>query len=68
MPMAVGSPSTTAFFNRTSIGSRPSVWAISSITDSTANAAWGADGARYAAVAGVLVNTPTASSFRFGNL
>ena len=56
MPIAVRSPSTAALRSRSSIGSISSSRATSSMTDSMAKAACGADGARYAADLGVLVS------------
>jgi hypothetical protein len=46
LPLTPTSPSTTAFFRRISIGSSPSFVASSSRSDSSANAAVGAPGAR----------------------
>src|SRR3954470_12580237 len=67
-PYGALSPPFTAFLRRMPPGSRPSRCAISSISDSTANAAIGEPGARYAATFGLLTTTSYASMKKFGTL
>src|SRR5947209_4305631 len=67
-PYGAWSPSAFAFFRRSSIGSIFSSRAISSTTDSTANAAIGEPGARYAATFGLLTTTSCASMKKLGIL
>src|SRR3954454_9640246 len=67
-PYGARSPSAFAFSRRSAIGSIASSRAISSTTDSTANAAIGEPGARYAATFGLLTTTSYASMKKFGTL